>query len=75
MLISYSYAVCLPSYYREGVPRFLIEGLCQAKPIITTNCAGCKETVLDKINGFIPLEICLFIIFAISFALTFNDSI
>ena len=53
ILISYSYAVCLPSYYREGVPRFLIEGLCQAKPIITTNCAGCKETVLDKINGYI----------------------
>ena len=53
ILISYSYAVCLPSYYREGVPRFLIEGLCQAKPIITTNCAGCKETVLDQINGLI----------------------
>ena len=52
-LIHYSYAICLPSYYREGVPRFLLEGLSQAKPIITSNCAGCKETVLDKINGFI----------------------
>ena len=53
ILISYSYAVCLPSYYREGVPRFLLEGLSQSKPIITSNCAGCKETVLDKINGYI----------------------
>ena len=53
ILISYSYAVCLPSYYREGVPRFLLEGLCQSKPIITSNSSGCKETVLDKNNGFI----------------------
>jgi glycosyltransferase involved in cell wall biosynthesis len=52
-LIQNSYAVCLPSYYREGVPRFLLEGLCQSKPIITSNSPGCKETVLDKINGFI----------------------
>ena len=53
IFIQNSYAVCLPSYYREGVPRFLIEGLCQAKPIITTNSPGCKETVVDNINGFI----------------------
>ena len=51
--INHSYAVCLPSYYREGVPRFLLEGLSQSKPIITTNSPGCKETVLDNINGFI----------------------
>ena len=35
------------------MPRFLLEGLCQAKPIITSNGPGCKETVLDKVNGFI----------------------
>ncbi len=53
IFIHHSYAVCLPSYYREGVPRFLLEGLIQSKPIITSNCPGCKETVSDKINGFI----------------------
>ena len=53
IFIHHSYALCLPSYYREGVPRFLLEGLIQSKPIITSNCPGCKETVSDKINGFI----------------------
>lgn len=47
----------LPSYYREGVPRVLIEGLAMAKPIITTDNVGCKETVVDNWNGFkIPVK-------------------
>jgi glycosyltransferase involved in cell wall biosynthesis len=47
----------LPSYYREGVPRVLIEGLAMAKPIITTDNVGCKETVIDNWNGFkIPVK-------------------
>lgn len=43
----------LPSYYREGVPRTLLEALAIGKPIITTNHVGCKETVIDKTNGFL----------------------
>ncbi|MEO6452634.1 MAG: glycosyltransferase family 4 protein [Ginsengibacter sp.] len=47
----------LPSYYREGVPRVLIEGLAMAKPIITTDSVGCKETVIDNWNGFkVPVK-------------------
>ena len=49
--------VVLPSYYREGVPRVLIEGLAMAKPIITTDNVGCRETVVDNWNGFmIPVK-------------------
>jgi glycosyltransferase involved in cell wall biosynthesis len=47
----------LPSYYREGVPRVLIEGLAMAKPIITTDNVGCRETVIDNWNGFmVPVK-------------------
>jgi len=42
----------LPSYYREGVPRTLLEAAAMAKPIITTHSVGCREVVDDCINGF-----------------------
>lgn len=42
----------LPSY-REGVPRSLLEGMAMGRAIITTNAPGCKETVIDNVNGFI----------------------
>jgi glycosyltransferase involved in cell wall biosynthesis len=35
----------LPSYYREGVPRSLLEGLAMGRAIITTDAIGCRETV------------------------------
>lgn len=43
----------LPSIYREGVPRTLIEGAALGKPIITTDNVGCRDTVDDGFNGFI----------------------
>ena len=42
----------LPSY-REGTPRSLLEVAAMAKPIITTNTAGCKEVVKHGVNGFL----------------------
>ncbi len=47
----------LPSYYREGIPRVLLEGLSKGLPIITCNSVGCKETVEDSKNGYlIPIK-------------------
>lgn len=43
----------MPSYYREGIPMFLLESLAKALPIITTNAIGCKETVIDGENGYL----------------------
>ncbi len=43
----------LPSCYREGVPRSLIEGMALSKPLVTTDHVGCKETVDDGVNGFL----------------------
>jgi N,N'-diacetylbacillosaminyl-diphospho-undecaprenol alpha-1,3-N-acetylgalactosaminyltransferase len=45
--------VVLPSYYREGVPRCLLEAMALKKPIVTTDNVGCRETVDDEVNGFL----------------------
>lgn len=46
-----------PSYYREGVPRCLLEAMALKKPIVTTDSVGCRETVDDGVNGFlVPIK-------------------
>ena len=45
--------IVLPSYYREGVPRTLLEAAAMGRPIITTDSVGCREVVEDGVNGFI----------------------
>ena len=42
-----------PSYYPEGLSNVLLESCASARPIITTNRAGCREVVDDGINGYI----------------------
>lgn len=42
----------LPSY-REGTPRSVLEAMAMGRPIITTDAAGCRETVVDGANGFL----------------------
>ena len=51
--ICQSDVVVLPSYYREGIPRVLLEAMSMAKPIITTDAPGCRDTVIDGYNGFL----------------------
>ena len=47
----------LPTYYREGIPRTILEALANKMPVITTNMPGCKETVEEGKNGFlIPIK-------------------
>lgn len=45
--------VVLPSYYREGVPKSLLEAAAIGRPIITTDNVGCREVVDDGINGYL----------------------
>ncbi|HFK5768829.1 TPA: glycosyltransferase family 4 protein [Enterobacter ludwigii] len=45
--------IVLPSYYREGVPKSLLEAAAIGRPIITTNNIGCREVVDDGINGYL----------------------
>ena len=42
----------LPSY-REGVPRTVLEAMATARPVITSDAPGCRETVVDGENGFL----------------------
>jgi glycosyltransferase involved in cell wall biosynthesis len=41
------------SYYREGVPRALIEAAASGRPIVTTDMPGCRDVVRDGKEGFI----------------------
>ena len=45
--------VVLPSFYREGTPRALLEAAAMARPIITTDFVGCRDVVDDGVNGFL----------------------
>lgn len=55
--IADSHVFVLPSY-REGVPRSSQEAMAIGRPIITTDVPGCRETVLDGINGFLVEKWC-----------------
>jgi len=50
--IANSDCVVLPSYYKEGLPRTLMEANAMEKPIITTDNVGCREVIIDKYNGY-----------------------
>lgn len=45
--------VLLPSYYREGVPRILLEAAAMSRPIITTDMPGCRDVVAHGVNGLL----------------------
>ena len=42
-----------PTYYPEGLSNVLLESAASARPIITTNRAGCREVIDDGKNGFV----------------------
>lgn len=52
-LIDLSDIVVLPTYYREGKPKFLLEAASMGKPIITTDVPGCRDIVENGENGFL----------------------
>ena len=43
--------VVLPSYYREGTPRALLEAGASGRPIVTTDMPGCRTVVEDGVTG------------------------
>jgi glycosyltransferase involved in cell wall biosynthesis len=42
----------LPAWCREGLPRSTQEAAAMARPVITTDVVGCRDTVVDGVNGF-----------------------
>ena len=56
-LLKSCHVVAFPSYYKEGLPKSLIEATAVGRPIVTTDSIGCRETVVDGYNGFlIPIK-------------------
>ena len=47
------HCVVLPSFHPEGISNVLLEGAACARPLITTDHAGCRETVTDGVTGYI----------------------
>lgn len=45
--------VILPSFYREGVPKALLEAAAMELPVITTNVPGCRDAVEHGITGLL----------------------
>jgi glycosyltransferase involved in cell wall biosynthesis len=41
------------SYYREGIPRTLVESAAAGRPIVTTDTPGCRDVVRDGNEGFL----------------------
>ncbi|MDQ7836333.1 MAG: glycosyltransferase family 4 protein [Humidesulfovibrio sp.] len=48
----------LPTFYREGTPRSILEALSMARPVITTDMPGCRQTVEEGVTGYLvpPFE-------------------
>jgi glycosyltransferase involved in cell wall biosynthesis len=43
----------LPSFYREGYPRTIMEAMAAGRAVITTDNPGCREAVAEGDNGLI----------------------
>jgi glycosyltransferase involved in cell wall biosynthesis len=52
-LMGLSSIFCLPTYYREGLPRVLVEASAAGLPIVTTDVPGCREVVRKGRNGLL----------------------
>jgi glycosyltransferase involved in cell wall biosynthesis len=52
-LIAKADCVVLPSYYREGTPRSLLEAAAMGKPLVAADSIGTREPVSVGVNGFL----------------------
>ena len=48
----------LPSYYREGLPRTILEAMATGRSVVTTNMPGCREPVTAEVNGLLVRPQC-----------------
>jgi len=51
--IAESSVFVLPTFYREGTPRSVLEAMAMGRAIITTDTPGCRETVSHGVNGYL----------------------
>lgn len=51
ILLAASDIFVLPTRYREGVPRALVEAAAMGLPLLATDTPGCRDVVIDGVNG------------------------
>ena len=51
--IASAHAFVLPSFYREGLPRTILEALATGRPVITTDMPGCRDPITHGVNGLL----------------------
>jgi Glycosyltransferase len=52
-ILGSAHVFVLPSYYREGLPRTILEALSTGRPVITTDMPGCREPIRPGRNGLL----------------------
>ena len=56
-LLKQSHILAFPSWYREGLPKSVIEAEAIGRPVVTTDSVGCRDTVIDGWNGYmVPVK-------------------
>lgn len=48
-----AHCIVLPTWYREGTPRILLEAAATGRPAITTDTPGCRDAVVDGETGLL----------------------
>jgi glycosyltransferase involved in cell wall biosynthesis len=58
-LLRDSDVAALPTHYKEGSPRFLMEAAASGLPLVATDIPGCREIVRDGVTGMLvpPLDV------------------
>src|SRR5262249_43671288 len=52
-VLSAAHIVALPTFYREGLPKILLEAASCGRPIVATDMPGCREVVRHEQNGLL----------------------
>ena len=52
-LLRQTHIFTLPSTYREGLPKAVLEAMAAGLPVVATNIPGCREAVIDNETGLL----------------------
>jgi len=56
-LYAKSHIICLPSYYREGLPKSLLEAAAASRAVVTTDHPGCRDAIIPNKTGLlVPIK-------------------
>lgn len=75
-ILSITSLYAFPSFYREGIPRSVLEAMSMHLPIVTTENPGCNLTVDEGVNGkLVPVKDEILLAEAITFFIKNPDKL